>query len=398
MSVHHVVETVLEAVCQGRPVLLQRDVAPREGYLVLAAEKAEASALRFLLAHGSGHLGIALTPERFEALGLPFVRPLAEDSSHLPNLAQLAVPVNGDGAQRDVGRELELIRTLVAPAGRKPPALPEHMPVFRAHWGGVLVCATPIDAAVDLARLAGLPAPAVLSHLRLQNGVDLEAFAQHHGLGRLAIGELIAYRRQRAQVPLVSTALRVQLPTRFGTFATHAFEDPLTGYTHLALVMGEIANGTPVLTRLHSECLTGDALGSCRCDCGPQLQRALEEIRQEGRGVLLYLRQEGRGIGLYNKLRAYNLQEQGFDTVEANEELGFPADLRDFGLAAQMLAGLGVQRIRLLTNNPAKIDVLRQAGMEVVERVPLQITASASNQHYLATKRTKLGHLLEDLD
>jgi 3,4-dihydroxy 2-butanone 4-phosphate synthase/GTP cyclohydrolase II len=268
---------------------------------------------------------------------------------------------------------------------------------LRARRGGVLKRAGQTEASVDLARLAGLDPSAVICEIMNEDGTmarvpDLVGFAGEHGLSILTIADLIRYRVERD--PLVTRVASPRLPTAHGEFRMHAYRSEATGEEHLALVLGEVRGARPVLVRVHSQCVTGDIFGSERCDCGLQLELALERIAAEGSGVLLYLLQEGRGIGLINKLRAYELQDAGHDTVEANERLGFPADLRDYGVGAQILRDLGIERMRLLTNNPKKFVALAGYGLEVVERLALEIPATAATRAYLRAKRDKLGHLL----
>lgn len=382
---------------RGEKVIFVRDdTGPQEGYLAAAAEKVTPLCLEFMSAHGTGFLGLALTSERMEALGIPQApvdwsdAPFSE-AVHLPS-------TNGSSA---IGSQADVVRTFADPSVRSGlRKLPRQIVPLRAMRGGVLACATPVEAVVDLAWLSGLAAAGLVCRLSEVSGngacspAGPAEFAERHGLKVISIPELIAHRRANAGARLVSLPEPVRLPTRHGDFHAQVFEDPLTGVHHMAMVMGNVDDGRPALTRLHSECLTGDVLGSLRCDCGPQLEAALEQIAAAGRGVLLYLRQEGRGIGLYNKLRTYALQERGLDTVEANEQLGFPADLRDFGIASQMLVELGVSEVRLLTNNPKKIEGLENCGVRVRERVPLEVSASEENLFYLRTKRKKMGHML----
>jgi 3,4-dihydroxy 2-butanone 4-phosphate synthase / GTP cyclohydrolase II len=384
-----------EAVAElrhGRPLILVRDETLADGYLLAAAERQTGESLAVLLDQGPGIVGLALTPERLDQLHL---QPIPFDQSARP-----FVPASEReaGAAAAAGREhaAAALRALARfRPGEELPPLPEWVVPLRAAWGGVLACPTPVEAAVDLARLAGLGPVGLVCKLTRRGGAEpLADFAARHGLAVVGLTHLIAHRRQQANGHLVRLPESVRLPTRYGVFRAFVYEEPLTGLQHLALVQGEIADGRPVLTRVHSECLTGDVLGSLRCDCGAQLDLALQRITEHEHGVFIYLRQEGRGIGLYNKLRTYALQEQGLDTVEANERLGFPADLRDYGIAAHILRELGVREIRLLTNNPGKVRSLDGHGVRVVERLPLVVSPQAENRFYLRTKRDKLAHLL----
>jgi len=372
----------------GREIVLVRDEEhAADGYLLAAAEKASAGSVAFQLRHGPGLIGLAMTPERLDTLG---IIPTPFDQS-----------VAARGPSMDMGDEEALARAaeehaaavheLIDLAAGEEAAIPERIVPLRAAWGGVLVCPTPVEAVLDLARLAGLRPMGLVCKLSSSPAGD---FAAHHGLKVVGMTHLIDHCRRQAHGRLVRLPEPARLPTRYGVFSALVYEEPLSGRQHMVLIMGEVGNGSPMLTRVHSECLTGDALGSLRCDCGPQLDLALKRIAESGQGVLLYLRQEGRGIGLYNKLKTYTLQEKGLDTVEANERLGFSPDLRDYGIASQILSDLGVREIRLLTNNPKKVRSLEDGGVRVVERVPLVVSASPESSFYLQTKRDKMDHLL----
>jgi len=371
-----------------------------EGDLVLAAEKVTPEAINFMTLHGRGLVCVSLPAERLEALRIPMMTPPDTNTSRFETAFTVSVDArHGTTTGISAYDRAVTVEALVDPATEPDDlVMPGHIFPLRAREGGVLVRAGHTEAAVDLARLAGLSPAGVICEILNEDGAmarlpQLKAFAETHKLKIISIADLIAHRRRHEK--LVSRVAQAHLPTRHGEFAIIAYEDAVTGLHHLALVMGDVADGRPVLVRAHSECLTGEVFGSLRCDCGPQLEQAMSIIGEEGRGVILYMRQEGRGIGLCNKLRAYALQEQGLDTVEANERLGFPPDLRDYGTGAQILADLGLKKLRLLTNNPRKVVGLEGYGLEVVERIPLVVPPTPENRAYLMAKREKLGHLLE---
>jgi len=393
------VEGAVRAIREGRMLIVVDDRSrENEGDVVFAAEKATPEMVNFAVKHGRGILCAPMAPEEADRLGL---QPMVEH-----NTAKFGTPFTesvdarrGTTTGTSVFDRARTLRTLAHPkSGPDDLERPGHVFPLRAVPGGVLRRAGHTEAVPDLCRLAGLRPVGALCEILTEDGHmmrmrELERFALRHGLGILAIRDLIEYRRQREK--LVRRVVSVPLPTAHGTFQLHLYQDLLSGDHHVALVRGSVRNGGPVLARVHSQCLTGDVFGSQRCDCGPQMQAALRAIARRGRGVFLYLRQEGRGIGLANKLRAYALQDRGLDTVEANVRLGFPADLRDYGVGAQILGDLGVREIELLTNNPRKIVGLEAHGLRIVRRVPLQVGRSRHNRRYLAAKRDKLGHLLD---
>jgi 3,4-dihydroxy 2-butanone 4-phosphate synthase/GTP cyclohydrolase II len=392
------IEDAIQAIRAGKMVIVVDDEGrENEGDLTMAAEKVTPAAINFMAAHGRGLICLPITGERLDELRIPAM--VAENTSPFTTAFTVSVEAKrGVSTGISAHDRAATIRTIVDP-GTGPDDLvrPGHVFPLRAREGGVLVRAGQTEAAVDLARLAGLYPAGVICEVMKRDGSmarrpDLVRFARRHGLFLITVQDLIDYRMRREK--LVRRIAATVLPTRHGTFRAVLYECQVDHKHHVALVQGTIAPDEPTLVRVHSECLTGDALGSLRCDCGAQLDRALARIAQEGKGLLLYMRQEGRGIGLANKLRAYELQDQGLDTVEANEKLGFKPDLRDYGVGAQILVDLGVTKLRLLTNNPRKIVGLEGYGLRVVERVPLLATPTASNVRYLETKRVKLGHLL----
>jgi 3,4-dihydroxy 2-butanone 4-phosphate synthase / GTP cyclohydrolase II len=392
------IEDTIRDIRNGKMVIVVDDEdRENEGDLTIAAEKVTPKAINFMAANGRGLICMPIIGERLDQLQIPAM--VSENTS--PFETAFAVSVE---AKHKVSTGISAhdraatVKTILDPDTRPDDlARPGHMFPLRAREGGVLTRAGQTEAAVDLARLAGLYPAGVICEIMNPDGSMarvpmLARFAQRHGLKMITIKDLIDYRMKREK--FVSRVATTVLPTRHGTFKALLYHSQVDHKHHLALVKGEFNSVEPVLVRVHSECLTGDALGSLRCDCGAQLDRAMARIAQERKGVLLYIRQEGRGIGLANKLRAYELQDQGFDTVEANEKLGFKPDLRDYGVGAQILVDLGVSKLRLMTNNPRKIVGLEGYGLQVVERVPLLTRPTAANLGYLETKREKLGHLI----
>lgn len=396
------VEQVLSELRRGGTVIvLDDEERENEGDLVCAAEHVTPAIVNFMATHGRGLICLPMTAERLEELKIPLM--VQENTARRGTAFCVSIE-----ARRDITTGISAadrattIRMAVDPRTRPEDlARPGHVFPLRAAAGGVLKRAGHTEASVDLCRLAGLRPAAVVCEIMNADGTmarlkDLRAFARKHDLKMLTIADLIRYRMGRER--LVKRVASPDLPTRLGKWKIHAFHFEMENRTHVALVMGEPGADEPVLVRVHSECLTGDVFGSTRCDCGLQLERAMELIAREGRGVILYLRQEGRGIGLANKLRAYELQDsEQQDTVEANLALGFRADHRDYGVGAQILYDLGIRKLRLMTNNMGKYVALRGYGLEIVERVPLELPPSDDNRDYLRTKKAKLGHLLESV-
>jgi 3,4-dihydroxy 2-butanone 4-phosphate synthase/GTP cyclohydrolase II len=391
------IESAIAEVKAGKMVIVMDDEdRENEGDLVMAAEKCTPAAINFMRKEGGGLICVPMLPERLDALQIPNM--VSDNTAPLGTAFSVSVEARGRVTTGiSAFDRANTILALIDPkAGPADFLRPGHTFPLRAREGGVLVRAGQTEAAVDLAKLAGLYPAGVICEIMDDDGTmmrrdNLRKFAEKHGLRLITVKDLIAYRMRHEK--LVERIAEFTLPTTNGVFRGVAYETKTDKTAHVALVMGEIGDGKNVLVRVHSECLTGDALHSLRCDCGPQRDAALAAIAREGRGVFLYLHQEGRGIGLANKLRAYALQDAGADTVEANTLLGLPADKRDYGIGSQILADLGVREMRLLTNNPKKIAGLEGFGLAIVERVPIQIVPTVHNVHYIETKRDKMGHM-----
>lgn len=394
------IEEALEAIRNGRMVLVVDDQdRENEGDLVMAAEKVTPEAINFMITEGRGLVCVPMTAERLDELSLrQMVEYNRESMKTAFTVSVDAHPQFGITTGISPSDRAKTIEVLINPKSTKDDLVkPGHVFPLRVVEGGVLKRAGHTEAAVDLARLATLYPAAVICEVINQDGSmartpQLVEFAQKHNLRIISIADLISYRINKER--LIKKTSQTMLPTEHGEFTAYGYEDLLTGDHHVALVKGSIKKQKNVLVRVHSECLTGDVFGSQRCDCGEQLHKAMEKIEFCGQGVILYMRQEGRGIGLAEKLRAYEQQDNGLDTVEANRALGFAADLRDYGIGAQILADLGLSSIRLITNNPRKIVGLEGYGLKVVERIPLEIEPNKYNKKYLETKKEKLGHFL----
>lgn len=387
----------IEDIRQGKMIVVVDDEdRENEGDLVIAAEAVTAENINFMAKYGGGLVCLPVIRERLEELHIE--RMVAKNTD--PNRTAFTVSIDASECTTGISaqeRALTIHKVLDGKSGPKDFTRPGHIFPIEYREGGVLVRAGHTEASVDLARLAGFYPAGVICEIMNEDGSmarvpQLIDYCKKHRLKIVTIADLIDYRRRTEK--LIERDTVVEIPSRYGDFMAYSYTSKITGENHLALVKGIVDDGAPVLVRVHSECLTGDVFGSKRCDCGDQLEIAMRKIDMEGRGVLLYMRQEGRGIGLVNKMKAYSLQDKGMDTVEANNALGFPADMRDYGIGAEILADLGVRKLRLLTNNPKKISGIEGFGLEIVERIPIQAKANKKNVKYLTTKQQKLGHLL----
>jgi 3,4-dihydroxy 2-butanone 4-phosphate synthase/GTP cyclohydrolase II len=393
------IEEAIKDVKEGRFVIIVDDEdRENEGDLALAAEKVSPQAINFMTKYGRGLVCLPVVGERLDKLQLPLM--VDENTCKFGTAFTVSVDAKqGTTTGISAADRAQTVKTVIDPATQPDDLVrPGHIFPLRAREGGVLVRAGQTEAIVDLAKLAGLYPAGVICEIMNEDGTmarlpQLEEIADKFDIKIISVADLIAYRRRHEK--LVHRVAEAKLPTKYGEFTAIAYRSDIDPDEHLALVMGDLDTDEPVLVRVHSECLTGDVFGSLRCDCGDQIGLAMESIAKEGRGVFLYMRQEGRGIGFHNKIRAYALQDKGLDTVEANLSLGFPSDLRDYGIGAQILADLGLHEIKLLTNNPKKVIGLEGYGLKVVEKVPIIITPNPYNRKYLVTKQKKMGHRLE---
>ena len=393
------IEEAIEDIRNGKFVIVVDDEdRENEGDFIMAAEKVTAESINFMAVHGRGLICMPMTGERLDELRIPMM--VERNTAVLGTAFTVSVEAReGTTTGISAGDRAKTVQVLVDPVTKPEDLLmPGHMFPLKAKEGGVLARAGQTEATVDLARLAGLSPAGVCCEIMNEDGTmarmpELEVISEKLGVKIVSVADLIAYRRRHEK--LVHRVAEAKLPTKFGNYTAIAYKSDIDPNEHVALVMGDITSPEPVLVRVHSECLTGDVLGSLRCDCGEQLQIAMQRIGGEGRGVILYMRQEGRGIGFHNKLRAYELQDNGMDTVEANIALGFAPDLREYGIGAQILVDLGLHEIRFLTNNPKKIIGFEGYGLKVVEQIPVVVSPNPHNIGYLETKKNKMGHLLE---